>query len=115
MTDSPKLSKKASEIFDLADCGKAIIIISAVVLLESIDILDKKKIKFQFNKIISMIIQADNFIFSQIDLSLILEINSIKGFNDIHDRVIVATANLFNTHLITKDKIIKQQYSKTIW
>ena len=48
LTDSPKLSKKVRNIFDLCDRGKVTIIISAVVLLECIDILDKKKVNLKF-------------------------------------------------------------------
>ena len=67
LTDSPKLSRKARAIFDSCDRSKVIIIISAIVLLESIDILDKKKIKFNFDEILFKILQANNFIFSEID------------------------------------------------
>ena len=34
LMDSPKLSRKAKSVFDLADTGNAIIIIPAIVLLE---------------------------------------------------------------------------------
>ena len=115
LTDSPKLSRKARAIFDSCDRSKVIIIISAIVLLESIDILDKKKIKFNFDEILFKILQANNFIFSEINWSLILKVNKIKGRKDLHDRILVATAQLFNAFLISKDKTIKNFYKKTIW
>ncbi|MBU4298920.1 PIN domain-containing protein [Patescibacteria group bacterium] len=115
LSDSPKLSQKARAIFDSCDRGETTIIISAIVLLESIDILDKKKIRLNFDEIIFKILQANNFIFSEINWSLILELNKIKGLKDLHDRVLVTTAQLFNTFLISKDKIIKDFYKKTIW
>lgn len=115
LMDSPKLSKKAREIFDLCDNGQGTIIISVLVLLEVIDILDKKKVDLNFDEIITKIIQADNFIISEINLSLILEVNNVKGFKDLYDRVIVSTAKIFDASLISKDRIIRNYYKKIIW
>ena len=115
LMDSPKLSKKSREIFDLCDRGEGTIVISALVLLEVMDILDKKKVNLNFEEIISKITQASNFIISEINLSLILEANRIKGFKDIYDRVIVSTAKIFDAYLISKDRIIRKYYKMTIW
>jgi len=97
LTDSPKLSPKARAIFDSCDRGEVIIIIPAIVLLECIDIFDKKKIDLNFEDIILKIFQANNFIFSEINWSLILKVNKVKGLKDLHDRIIVATAQFFDT------------------
>ena len=115
LIDSPKLSSKAKNIFNLCERGETIIIIPAIVLLECIDILDKKKIDLNFEEIILRISQASNFIFSEISWSLIIEVNKIKGVKDLHDRIIIATAKLFNAFIISKDKIIKKFYKKTLW
>lgn len=115
LADSPKLSSKARDIFNLGDQGKATIIVPAIVLIECIDVLDKKKIKLNFEEIIFKINQAQNFIFSEINLGLILEINKTRGLKDLHDRIIVATAKIFDAFLISKDRIIKKFYQKTIW
>jgi len=115
LTDSPKLSRKVKNIFDLCDQGKVTVIISAVILLECIDILDKKKVNLKFEEIISKINQATNFIFSEINWSLILEVNRLKGLKDLHDRVIIATAKIFDAFLISTDKTIEEFYEKTIW
>ena len=115
LIDSPKLSSKAKNIFNLCERGETIIIIPAIVLLECIDILDKKKIDLNFEEIILRISQASNFIFSEISWSLIIEVNKIKGVKDLHDRIIIATAKLFNSFIISKDKIIKKFYKKTLW
>ncbi len=115
LMDSPKLSQKARAIFNLGDQGKATLIIPAIVLLECIDILDKKKIDLNFEEIIFKIHQASNFILSEINWSLILEVNRIKGLKDLHDRIVIATAKIFGGALISKDKEIKKVYKNTIW
>ncbi|SRR3972149_409678 len=115
LTDSPKLSKRAVDIFNLGDQGKIVIIVPAIVLLECIDILDKKKVELQFEEIMFKISQANNLILSEINWGLILEVNQIKGIKDLHDRIIIATAKIFDASIISKDKLIKSFYSKTIW
>jgi PIN domain nuclease of toxin-antitoxin system len=113
--DSPKLSQGARAIFDACERGEAVIIIPAIVLLECIDIFDKKKVNLNFEEIVLKILQANNFIFSEINWSLILEVNKIKGLKDLHDRIIVATAKIFDAFLISKDRMIEKFYKRTIW
>lgn len=115
LLNSPKLSSEARHCFDLIDNGKATMIIPAIVLLECIDILDKKKVILDFEDIALKITQASNCIISEINWGLILEINRVKGFSDIHDRVIVTVAKTFGAPLISRDKMIKSLYRKTIW
>ncbi|OGK11712.1 hypothetical protein A2954_05325 [Candidatus Roizmanbacteria bacterium RIFCSPLOWO2_01_FULL_37_12] len=115
LTDSLLLSRKARALFDLADKGKAIIVIPAIVILEAIDILDKKKIRFDFETLIAKIQVSNNFIFSDLNWSLIIEVNKLKGFKDLHDRVIIATAKVFDAHLISKDGLLRKSYVRTIW
>lgn len=115
LADSPSLSNKAREIFDASEKGQAVIIIPIIVLLESIDIFDKKKVNLKFEDVLLKITQASNFAISEIDIGLIMEVNKTKGFKDLHDRVIVATARIFGAPLISKDKIIRGIYSEVIW
>lgn len=66
-----------------------------------------------FEEIFSKIFQATNFIFSEINWSLILEVNKIKGLKDLHDRIIVV--KIFDVFLISKDETIRKFYKRTIW
>lgn len=115
LTDSSQLSTGARRIFESCDRGEVIVIVPAIVLLECIDIVDKKKVNLDFESIILKLSQASNFIVSEVTWSLIFEANRTKGFKDLHDRVIVATARLFDASLISKDKMIKKLYKNTIW
>lgn len=77
--------------------------------------LDKRKVDLKFEEIVLKIIQSSNFLFSEIDWSLIMETNKIKGPKDLHDRIIIASAKIFNAPVISKDKIVKKFYKETIW
>lgn len=115
LIDSPKLSKKARRYFELADKGEAVIIVPAIVLLECLDVTEKKKVAVTFDEIVVKMTQASNFILAEINWSLILEVWKVKGLKDLHDRVIIAAARIFDAGLISKDKIIRKHYPKTIW
>lgn len=115
LTDSPKLSEKARAVFDRCEKGEAVIVIPAIVLLECIDVFDKKKVDYSFEDIVLRITNSNNFIFSEINWSLILETNKIKGLKDLHDRIIIATARIFDAPLISKDKVVRDFYHRTTW
>ena len=115
LLNSPKLSKKAWSVFESVERGNAVLILSVIVLLECIDIFDKKKVAGSFEEIISKITQSSNFLVSELDLRLTLEVNQTKGLRDLHDRVLAATAKRFDAPFISKDAVIKTYYPKTVW
>ncbi len=115
LADDKKLSRIARDVFDSADRGEVVIMVPAIVLLECIDIVDKKKVKVNFEEIVLKLSQASNFIISEVTWTLILETNRVKGFKDLHDRVIVATARLHDAKLLSKDSVIKKVYTKAVW
>lgn len=115
LTDSPQLSKKAREIFDSADAGKAVIILPAIVLLECIDIIDKKKVALEFQHLLLRLTHASNFILAEMNWALILETSKVQGFKDLHDRIIVATARSFGAQVISRDGMIAKLHSSTVW
>lgn len=115
LTDAPQLSKKAREIFDLADAGKAVIILPAIVLLECIDVIDKKKVDLEFQHLLMRLTHASNFMLAEMNWTLILETSKVRGFKDLHDRIIVATARSFGARIVSKDSMIAKLYPDTIW
>lgn len=115
LIDSPKLSECAREIFTMANSGQATIILPAIVLLELIDMVDKKKINIDIEDTLNKIFISQNFIFAELNWVLLWELRRLKVLKDLHDRAIIATAKLFSAGLISKDLIIKKHYPKTIW
>ena len=115
LAESPALSQKAKDIFRLADEGRAVIVVPAIVLLECIDVIDKKKVKLNFDDVLLRMTQASNFILAEMDWVLLLETNKVQGFKDLHDRIIVATARVVGAPIISKDKVIAKLYPNTIW
>lgn len=115
LTADKRLSARVRSFLVRAESGELTLVIPAIVLLECIDIFDKEKVKFDLQTFVLRITGARNFIIGWIDWDVILETVRTKGFKDVHDRVIVATAKLFDAPLLSKDRIIRSVYAKTVW
>jgi len=61
-TDSPKISSKASAIFDKCETGNGVIFIPSIVIAESMSIFEKKRIAFDFKNLFKKIQDNENFI-----------------------------------------------------
>jgi len=101
-----------------AEAGEVKIIVSAVVLAEAIDILNKKRVIYNVNDLLLWIDQLPQCEIKSLDREII---NLFKDYNppnltDIHDKVIIVTAQCFgNIAIVTKDRIIQKIYPSTIW
>ena len=115
LADDARLSAHARTIFAFAESGDITIVIPAVVFLECLDVFEKKKVKYDFQGLILKVAESRNFIIAELNWNLILEVERTKGFKDLHDRVIVATALLFDAPLLSRDRIIRGVYEKTVW
>jgi predicted nucleic acid-binding protein len=101
------LKKRAKEAID--DCisrgGK--LLVPTIVLSEALDIAEKRKVEFDFQKMYRLI--CDNPAFEVVGFTTTIfdETLEIKDIQEIHDRIIVATARFYSVDIITKDKIIR--------
>jgi PIN domain nuclease of toxin-antitoxin system len=108
--DNPKLSNKAKNMIKRA--GK--VIVPSIVLMEILYILEKSHLAYKFVDVLSEI-KTRRYLVYPLDLDVISQTLSIDSKMEMHDRVIVATAQIFNSPLISKDKMLKNVYPKTIW
>lgn len=108
LTEDEKLGKNAREIFLSADKGDTIVIIPSIVLLETLHICEKHKAELLFRNVLEKIRNTFNYPIYPLDLRIISECQDLKQIPELHDRVIVATANLLDAKVITKDEEIKK-------
>ncbi len=114
--DSPKLSQRASEIFDKCEKGENIIFIPAIVIAEALSIFDKKRIAFDFKILFKKINESDNFVIISLDTSILQKMVDLKDIPELHDKIIASTAKYLNLPVITKDEFLHNiSYLKTIW
>ncbi|TSC57065.1 MAG: PilT protein domain-containing protein [Parcubacteria group bacterium Greene0416_79] len=115
LTSDRRLSLHAESFLSRAEAGELTMVISPIVLLECMDIFEKGKARFDFQALMLRIANARNLVIASVDWNLILEVERTKGFKDLHDRVVVATARLFDAPLLSRDRIIRRLYTKTVW
>jgi len=113
-TKDPKLGPRVKKILLEAEKGKYQIFIPTIVLLEAIDIAQKKKISFKIEDLFGFIETRDNFQIIDLDFVLIKEIVKIGKKLELHDRVILTTAKFFQATILTRDSILKSLVP-TIW
>ncbi len=113
-TKDKRLSKKAKDILQKAEQDKNQIIVPVIVLLEAIDIQQKKKIQFEIEKLFDFIEKKDNFKIVDLNLFLVKEIIEISKDLDLHDKIIIATANFWDAKIISKDNLIKRYFPERI-
>jgi PIN domain nuclease of toxin-antitoxin system len=110
LTDNPKLSNKARHFIESAEK----VIIPSIVLMEILYLLEKNNFTSKFIEVLNEL-KIRSYLIYPLDLRVITQTLFISPKLEMHDRVIIATAQIFNTELVSKDKIIKNFYPKTIW
>lgn len=106
-TGSRKLSRKAKEVIDdcISEGGK--LLVPTIVLSEALDIAEKEKVEFDFQKMYQLINDSPVFQVIGFGASIFDETLEISDIKEIHDRIIVATAKFYSADVITRDRIIR--------
>ena len=115
-----RIGSRAKVIIEKAEAGEINIIVPAIVLIEAIDILNKKRIIYNIDDLLQWVDQSPQLIIKNLDIDII---NSFRNYFPpipntklkSHDKIIVITAQFFNNlPIITKDPDI-QNVHPTIW
>jgi PIN domain nuclease of toxin-antitoxin system len=115
-TDSPKISSRALALFAACERGECVIFIPTIVIAESLSIFDKKKLSFDFKKLLKMIHESENFLLIPLDYPILQKMIDLKEIPELHDKIIVSTAKYLNVTIITKDEMIRSvDHIKTVW
>ena len=117
MSNDPKLSENAKEIFIKIDDSEDYIVIPCIVFFELLYLIEKKKIDFDFDKFIEFISSSKNYKVEPLFIPIIRKNREIprEKVNDPWDRLISATALHLNVPLITKDSVIREIGIEVIW
>lgn len=111
LTNSRQLSQKARVSFTSAKQ----IFIPAIVLLELLYLLEKKKENKKFDHILRRLLKDERYVVVSLDTATVQEVVKTSARLEMHDRIIVASAKLLDASLITKDRVIRKYYKHTIW
>ena len=104
---SKRLKLKAMEAIDRCRLSGGKLLVPTIVLSECLDIAEKGKVQFDFNRMYQIIKEDSGFEIIPFTVEIFDETVRIKSIKEIHDRIISATARFYDTGIITKDRIIK--------
>jgi PIN domain nuclease of toxin-antitoxin system len=109
LTNKQRLSRRVEQLLRKSDY----IIVPTIVLMEILYILEKNRISFKFVEVLSEL-KIRKYIVYPLDLDVISQVLSIDSSLEMHDRIIIATAQIYNAILLSKDRDIKKCYQKTV-
>ena len=115
-TESPRLGPMAAQCFEDCEAGELTIAIPTIVVAEALSIFDKKRISFDFKELFKQIYESENFALVPLDYPVLRGMVDLKILPELHDKIIVSTANYLNLPIITKDQRIQSlAHIQTIW
>ncbi len=116
LTDNPNLSSHAKEVFQRAEEGEATIVITTISLMELLYICKKRLALHQFYALLQKLAGSINYFVYELDFQVVLVCTELEKVEEMHDRVITATAKLLDVPVITSDGNIRDSgYVKVEW
>ena len=103
---SKRLHKKLKERIDAIRNRGGRLLVPTIVLAEALDIAEKKRVELDFADMYRLIKEEAEFEIVGFGSEVFDGTLLLKGVKEIHDRIIVATANFYQVGILTKDKII---------
>lgn len=108
-----KLSKKALKTIKEAE-EAYIIYIPIIVLMETLYLIEKERVNLSFNKLLSALEESSNHQIIPFDTQVLTIAKTIKGL-EVHDRLILATALLTESSLVSNDRELHKKGAGVIW
>ncbi|MCK6467887.1 MAG: PIN domain-containing protein [Candidatus Brocadia sinica] len=108
-----KLSQKALKIIKEAEDSYTIYL-PIIVLIEVLYLIEKGRVNVSFHKLLLNLEKSINYEIVPFDTKLLKVAETIKGL-EVHDRLILATAILTGSPLISYDREIHAKGIKVIW
>ena len=113
LASNNKLSEEAFRIIKEAE-SDGIIYVSVVVLMEIMRLLEKGKYPVSFDETMQHIEENEAYKIVPLTAKIVKVIRDFPG-RDLHDRVIIATALITESILVSKDKEIRAAGINVFW
>jgi len=101
ISQSPKISAQAIEIFRKAENADVEVLIPTIVLAELLYLSERKKISIGVAEILRLIQESSGFVVVPFDWQVFEAMQSLPTELEIHDRIIAATAKVYSGKVTT--------------
>lgn len=108
-----KLSPKAMHTIVEAEKND-LIYVPIIVLMEILYLAEKGKLNLSFGDLLSQIENSINYEIIPFGMEVLKIAESLTGL-EAHDRLILATAQLTGTSLVSKDRALRKNSVKVVW
>lgn len=116
LTSPQKLGSVARTAFDEAERGEAQIVVPAIVLAELYWILAKQGQSDSFGKVMDSLVQADQFVLTDLRCEELRDLSIDASVPELHDRLIVGVARRRGATLLTRDReITSSRHVRVAW
>jgi PIN domain nuclease of toxin-antitoxin system len=110
-----RLPKKVDGIFSEAELGRAVIFVPTIALAECVYLVERRKIDLDFDELFSKLRIGGNFVPASLTINVVERLPKVS-LPEIHDRIIVATAQVLEAKVLTRDEhIVSSGIVETIW
>ena len=111
ITQNPKISVQATEIFREAEDADVEVLIPTIVLAELLYLSERKKIPISMAEMLKRIHKSSGFVIVPFDWQIFKIMQHLPTELEIHDRIIAATAKIYGGKVITKDEQLRNTIS----
>jgi PIN domain nuclease of toxin-antitoxin system len=107
LAEDSRLSPLAQRTLSAGEVGEAQVLISTLVLAELTYIAQRQRVPVAMEEALVRIEAGDGFVIVPFDLPTFRILLELPSHWDIHDRIIAATAKLYEAKLITRDTMLR--------
>ncbi|MBI4788556.1 MAG: PIN domain-containing protein [Chloroflexi bacterium] len=113
---SRRLGHQAAQILREADAGQHLIYISAITLMEILYLSKRRRIDLPLSELVHRVTGSPNYTFVPVGVGIVLTAQEVDDVPELHDRILVATAEWLHVPLITSDGVLaKSTHVQTVW
>jgi len=111
----PGLGKQAKRIITEAEENQHHLYVSIISLMEIMYLAEKNRITLTLDEIVEALNSKQCYSIVEFDLAILREAEKIR-FYELHDRLILATASLLGTPIISSDQKFREiEHIEVIW
>jgi PIN domain nuclease of toxin-antitoxin system len=112
----PALGPQAAQILQEADAGNHRVYLSAITLMEVLYLSEARRVNVHLDELIRRASGSFNYEIVPVNAEVVLAAADVDDVPELHDRIIVGTANWLGVPILTGDRVIsKSRHVQTIW